>query len=74
MTAQATFSLDAIDAALAAAGPGLDPDEQRLAAASAASIASSEKVACAVMGGCPLASEDVQAAVRTVRTPARLLG
>jgi len=33
MTAQATFSLDAIDAALAAAGPSPDPDEQRLAAA-----------------------------------------
>jgi len=33
MTAQATFSLDAIDAALAAAGHSPDPDEQRLAAA-----------------------------------------
>ena len=33
MTAQSAFSLDAIDATLAAAGPGLDPDEQRLAAA-----------------------------------------
>ena len=33
MSAQATFSLDAIDAALAAAGHSPDPDEQRLAAA-----------------------------------------
>lgn len=33
MTAQATFSLDAIDATLDAAGPSLEPDEQRLAAA-----------------------------------------
>jgi alkylmercury lyase len=33
MTAQATFSLDAIDTALTAAGPSPDPDEQRLAAA-----------------------------------------
>ncbi len=29
MTAQVTFSLDTIDAALAAAGPSLGPDEQR---------------------------------------------
>ena len=33
MTAQTTFSLDEIDAALAAAGPRPDQDEQRLAAA-----------------------------------------
>jgi hypothetical protein len=33
MTAQTTFSVDAIGAALAASGPSLGPDEQRLAAA-----------------------------------------
>jgi len=33
MTAQTTFSVDATDAALAAAGPSLGPDEQRLATA-----------------------------------------
>ena len=56
MTAQATFSLDAIDAALAAAGPGLDPDEQRLAAAVLRLMAAGEPVgvpAAAAAAGMP---------------------
>lgn len=44
MTAQTTFSLEAIDAALDAAGPSLDPDEQRLAAAVLRPLSAGEPV------------------------------
>jgi alkylmercury lyase len=57
MTAQTTsFSLDAIDAALAAAGPSLDQDGQRLAAAVLRLLAAGEPVsipAAAAAAGIP---------------------
>ena len=56
MTTQATVSLDAIDAALAEAGPGLDQDEQRLAAAVLRLLAAGEPVsipAAAAAAGLP---------------------
>ena len=57
MTTQTTiFSLDAIDAALAAAAPSLDEDEQRLAAIVLRLLAAGEPVsipAAAAVAGMP---------------------